>query len=96
MSNVGGSYDQITCLNKRLVNPNATNEIIDKLYTAGLMHGASGGKLLGSGAGGYILFYHPPTKRNQLAKALHIAGGEIMNFNFDFEGTQIWPVKHPL
>ena len=59
-----------------------------------MKNGATGGKLLGAGNGGYLLFFHEPKKRADLKNALESAGSEVMNFNFDFKGTQIWPVQN--
>ncbi|MEK6825524.1 MAG: sugar phosphate nucleotidyltransferase [Nanoarchaeota archaeon] len=79
---------------KKLLSPTASTEAVDRLYQIGLNNGADGGRLLGAGNGGYLLFFYPPQKRNQLTRALGQAGGEIMNFNFEFGGTQVWTVKH--
>ena len=79
--------------NKKKVSQAATNPFIDKLYEAGLANGSSGGKLLGSGGGGYLLFFYSPKKRNRLKTSLEKEGGEILDFNFESKGTQIWRVK---
>ena len=79
--------------NKRKLSSQISNSQIDYLYETGMKNGAYGGKLLGAGGGGYILFLHSPKKRNNLKKALEKAGGEILPFNFDFNGTKIWSVK---
>ena len=80
-------------INKRKLSQSTTNSSIDGLYEMGLKNGAVGGRLLGAGNGGYILFFISPKKRNQLTKELINKGIEIMNFNFDFKGTQVWPVN---
>lgn len=79
--------------NKRKLGSKVSNPKIDELYETGLKNGAYGGKLLGAGGGGYILFFHSPKKRNQLANALRNAGGGIMNFNFESEGVDVWISK---
>ncbi len=76
--------------NKKRVSKSITNPKIDRLYEIAIMNGAYGGKLLGSGGGGYLLIFHTPKKRNQIVKALQNEGGEIMNFNFEFNGAKIW------
>lgn len=88
-----GSLMHESWINKKKINPNVTNPRIDALYETGLKNGAYGGKLLGAGGGGYILFFHTPEKRNQLKKAIEKEGGEVVNFRFEFEGTTIHPVK---
>ncbi len=80
--------------NKKKVSKTISNPKIDRLYEVALQNGAYGGKLLGSGGGGYLLIFHSPKKRNQIVKALQNEGGEIMNFNFDFNGTKVWTVKN--
>ncbi len=79
---------------KKLINNHVTNNVIDELYETGLKNGAYGGRLLGAGAGGYILFFHNPHKRNALKKALEKIGGQVMEFTFDFNGTSVNPVRH--
>ena len=79
---------------KKKISPSISNESIDRLYETGLQNGAYGGKLLGAGEGGYILFFYQPKKRNELVRALRKEGSEILDFNFEFKGTQIWVSKH--
>ena len=76
--------------NKKLLSGGISDNFIDELYEKGLKNGAYGGKLLGAGGGGYLLFFHPPQKRNQLVRALKDAGGEIMDFDFESKGLDIW------
>ncbi|MDP3881858.1 MAG: sugar phosphate nucleotidyltransferase [Nanoarchaeota archaeon] len=79
--------------NKKKLNKIVTNSEIDNLYELGLRNGAYGGRLLGAGGGGYILFFHPPHKKSKLKKAITDAGREVVSFNFEFNGTHIYPVK---
>lgn len=79
--------------NKKLINQNVTNSSIDRIYEHGIKNGAYGGRLLGAGACGYILFFHAPHKRNALCKALKEINAEVMPFEFEFGGTIIHPVK---
>ncbi|HLC53561.1 MAG TPA: GHMP kinase, partial [Candidatus Nanoarchaeia archaeon] len=78
---------------KRNLAQAISNQRINELYELGLKHGALGGKLLGAGNGGYLLFFYPPQRRNELKKVLERNGGAVLDFNFDFNGTVIWPVK---
>ncbi|HLC78131.1 MAG TPA: sugar phosphate nucleotidyltransferase [Candidatus Nanoarchaeia archaeon] len=82
--------------NKRKLEKGISNPRIDQLYEVGRRNGAIGGRLLGAGGGGYILFFHSPKKRNQLQSSLKSEGGEIMDFNFEFAGTKIWTVNNSL
>lgn len=80
-------------INKKSIDKSISNNKIDELYDLGIANGAYGGKLLGAGGGGYLLFFSPVQKRQQLANALTNAGGEIMNFNFESNGVQTWVSK---
>ncbi|MEK6855124.1 MAG: sugar phosphate nucleotidyltransferase [Nanoarchaeota archaeon] len=80
--------------NKKRLSPIISNSNIDGIYEAGLKNGAYGGRLLGSGGGGYLLFFYSPIKRNQLTRALKNSGGEILNFNFESNGARVWDSKN--
>jgi D-glycero-alpha-D-manno-heptose-7-phosphate kinase len=55
---------------KRQLTQKITNASIDEIYEAGMSAGALGGKLLGAGGGGFMLFYVPPERRAQLRARL--------------------------
>jgi D-glycero-alpha-D-manno-heptose-7-phosphate kinase len=55
---------------KRTLTQKISNADIDEIYQAGLDAGALGGKLLGAGGGGFMLFYVLPEKRNALRERL--------------------------
>jgi D-glycero-alpha-D-manno-heptose-7-phosphate kinase len=80
-------------IRKRNLSPSVSNSYIDGVYDTGLKNGAEGGKLLGSGGAGYMLFFYSPKKRNDLVSSLKKLGGEILDFNFEFSGAQIWPAR---
>ena len=60
---------------------------IDEWYELGRKNGALGGKLVGAGAGGFLLFY--AEDRVRLREAMTRAGLEELRFKFDFEGTKV-------
>jgi len=64
-----------------------SNPQIDEWYELGLKNGANGGKLVGAGGGGFLLFY--AVDRNKLRHAMKIAGLQEVRFRFDFEGTKV-------
>lgn len=72
---------------KRKTGGKISNGSIDELYKRGLKAGALGGKLLGAGGGGFLLFYIEADKRNRLLKEFD----ELMHvpFKFEDEGTAI-------
>ena len=55
---------------KRSLTGAITNSSIDEIYDAGLAAGALGGKLLGAGGGGFMLFFVPPERRAELRARL--------------------------
>jgi len=59
-----------TWMEKRQLDTTVSAPQIDKLYDAGLAAGAIGGKLLGAGGGGFMLFFVPPDRKVQLRAAL--------------------------
>jgi D-glycero-alpha-D-manno-heptose-7-phosphate kinase len=64
-----------------------SNPQIDEWYSLAMKNGAVGGKLVGAGGGGFLMFY--ARDRNQLRHALSAAGLEEVRFRFDFEGTKV-------
>lgn len=72
---------------KRGLAGGISNPEIDGLYEAGKRAGALGGKLLGAGAGGFMLFFCPPAARQSLLGAL--AGRITLSPGIDYSGSQI-------
>jgi D-glycero-alpha-D-manno-heptose-7-phosphate kinase len=64
-----------------------SNPKIDEWYELGMKNGAVGGKLVGAGGGGFLMFM--AHNRNKLRHAMAHAGLEEVRFKFDFEGTKI-------
>jgi D-glycero-alpha-D-manno-heptose-7-phosphate kinase len=64
-----------------------SNGKIDEWYDLALQHGAVGGKLIGAGGGGFLMFYAEDKVR--LRHAMIGAGLSEVRFRFDFEGTKI-------
>jgi D-glycero-alpha-D-manno-heptose-7-phosphate kinase len=73
-------------LKKSLTSSISTTQI-DEIYQKGLDAGALGGKLLGAGGGGFILFYCPPEKIADFKKRM--AGYRELVFRFDNTGSKI-------
>lgn len=72
---------------KRGRTPGITNAHIDDLYKLGMTNGAIGGKLVGAGAGGFLLFYSEDKTR--LRAAMRAKGLHEIRIRFDFEGTSV-------
>lgn len=64
-----------------------SNPQIDQWYELALKNGAVGGKLVGAGGGGFLMFYAEDHKR--LRQAMTEAGLEEVRFRFDFQGTKV-------
>jgi D-glycero-alpha-D-manno-heptose-7-phosphate kinase len=64
-----------------------SNAEIDEIYSAGLKNGASGGKLLGAGGGGFMLFYCEKEKQEKLRSALRKYN--TFDFKFERDGSKI-------
>lgn len=71
---------------KELAN-GITNSFIDEAYETALSAGATGGKLLGAGGGGFLLFYAEEQTQNNVRNALKNL--KEMDFKFENQGTSI-------
>jgi D-glycero-alpha-D-manno-heptose-7-phosphate kinase len=72
---------------KKSLTDKISNPHLDEIYDAGLAAGAFGGKLLGAGGGGFMLFFVPPDRRNALIERLHKL--LYVPFSFPARGSHI-------
>jgi D-glycero-alpha-D-manno-heptose-7-phosphate kinase len=72
---------------KRSRSQGMTNDFINDAYELALKNGAIGGKLVGAGGGGFLMFYAKDKDKLRAAMARH--GLEEVRFQFDFEGTKV-------
>ena len=72
---------------KRTRSKGMSNDHIDELYKIGRNHGASGGKLVGAGGGGFLMFVAEDPKR--LRHAMLEQGLPEVRFRFDYEGSKV-------
>ncbi len=72
---------------KRARSQGMTNENIDRWYEAGMRNGALGGKLVGAGGGGYLLFYADDPMR--VRRAMATEGLSELRFRFDHDGSTV-------
>lgn len=72
---------------KKSLTSGISNGIIDEMYNRGIEAGALGGKLLGAGGAGFILFYCPKERQTEFRERM----GSIneMQFHFDHFGSKI-------
>lgn len=74
-------------LNKRKRSGGMSNPQIDECYEIGIRNGATGGKLIGAGGGGFLMFH--ASDKSKLRHAMLHAGLREVRFHFDFEGTKV-------
>tara|TARA_B100000780_G_scaffold279213_1_gene256573 strand:- start:533 stop:1522 length:990 start_codon:yes stop_codon:yes gene_type:complete len=72
---------------KKRLSPHISNSEIDNIFKKAEKLGALGGKLLGAGGGGFILFYVPLKKRNTFINSFKKE--QIVDFNFANKGSEI-------
>jgi D-glycero-alpha-D-manno-heptose-7-phosphate kinase len=77
---------------KRSISSRITTAVIDEMYDVGRKSGATGGKLLGAGGGGFLMLFAPPERqasvRQALSKLLHVP------CHFEHLGSQIIYFAH--
>ncbi|MDP6294061.1 MAG: hypothetical protein QGG83_04845, partial [Candidatus Woesearchaeota archaeon] len=73
--------------NKIKRSPNMTTESISKWYNTGMANGAVGGKLVGAGGGGFLMFLADDSEKLRLA--MKQEGLQEISFNFDSEGSRV-------
>ena len=72
---------------KRSRSNGITNDFIDNAYKEALRNGAIGGKLVGAGGGGFLMFYASDCEK--LRSKMSSLGMEEVRFKFDFQGTSV-------
>jgi D-glycero-alpha-D-manno-heptose-7-phosphate kinase len=90
---IAGKVDEFGSLlhehweHKRKRSSGMSNPQIDEWYDLARKNGALGGKLVGAGGGGFLMFY--TENRSKLRQAMVKAGLEEVRCSFDFEGTKV-------
>jgi D-glycero-alpha-D-manno-heptose-7-phosphate kinase len=72
---------------KKERSPGMTDPVIDECYDYAMKNGALGGKLIGAGGSGFLMFYSED--KVKLRDAMRERGLKELHFRFDFEGTKI-------
>lgn len=86
LENFGLLLDK-TWREKRQLDPGVTNDTINSMYQKALNSGAIGGKLLGAGGGGFMLFYVPKDRQEKFRLAM--TSYHEVNFNINTPGSEI-------
>lgn len=74
-------------INKRSRSKAISNDLVDEVYDGALKNGAVGGKLVGAGGGGFLLFY--VEDKDKLRNYMNSRNFLEVRFKFDFEGTKV-------
>ena len=72
---------------KKQRNPEMSNSRIDECYQLARKNGALGGKLIGAGGGGFLMFY--TEDKTRLRRVMTESGLRELRFRFDFTGTHV-------
>jgi len=72
---------------KKARSTGMSNAHINEWYDHAMAHGALGGKLIGAGGGGFLMFY--ASDKTKLRHAMREKGLQEVRFRFDFEGTKV-------
>jgi D-glycero-alpha-D-manno-heptose-7-phosphate kinase len=83
---VGGILDENWRL-KRQMSVSVSDSSIDEWYATAVANGAHGGKLLGAGSGGFMMFFAPPDLHVRISRTLPDL--KPIRFRFDRTGAQI-------
>ncbi|MBI4502345.1 MAG: GHMP kinase [Gemmatimonadetes bacterium] len=77
---------------KQRLSPKIGTTQLAELYGAARAAGASGGKAVGAGGGGFMLLYCPFDRKHQIAETLRKVGCTVSDLAFSAEGVQTWTV----
>lgn len=72
---------------KKARSAGMSNDRINEWYDHAMQHGALGGKLIGAGGGGFLMFY--ASDKIKLRHAMREKGLQEVRFRFDFEGAKV-------
>lgn len=73
---------------KKLLAPTATTPEIDAIYNLAIRNGATGGKIMGAGGGGFFMF-HCLSDRTKLTETLQKHGLRRLDYRFEYEGSKV-------
>ncbi|MFH1450787.1 MAG: galactokinase [archaeon] len=82
-----GELFDIHWQNKKKRSSSMSNQKIDEWYNLAMENGAVGGKLVGAGGGGFLMFY--ANDREKLRDVMQKQGLHEVRFRFDFDGSKV-------
>ncbi|MBI4424809.1 MAG: hypothetical protein HY554_13840 [Elusimicrobia bacterium] len=74
---------------KRGFQADMTSSDIDRVYQKALDNGALGGKLIGAGGGGFLMFYAPPAQEAEFRRKMSAEGLIELDWSFSFTGCEV-------
>jgi D-glycero-alpha-D-manno-heptose-7-phosphate kinase len=91
-------HDFAELLNQAYENKNhfcdkILSDRIAEVYKLARANGALGGRIMGAGGGGFMLFYVDHEKKRDLIKKLKDIGCEMLNFAFETNGMKTWRIQ---
>jgi D-glycero-alpha-D-manno-heptose-7-phosphate kinase len=84
-----GEFFHIHWETKKKRSQKMSDPFIDECYEIARKNGASGGKLIGAGGGGFLMFYCPNSHKPELIDSMQKTGLRWERFHFDFDGAKI-------
>lgn len=76
-------------MEKKKISSKMSLKKIDEYYDVAMKNGALGGKIMGAGGGGFMVFCTEPGQRKQMRSAMEAAGLRYMDFKFDWNGSTV-------
>ena len=74
-------------MHKKSLSTSVSNDVIEEMYACGLRHGAYGGKLLGAGGGGFLMFLAPPDRHAEIKNAFE--GHDFQDIELGVPGSRV-------
>jgi D-glycero-alpha-D-manno-heptose-7-phosphate kinase len=85
-----GDLLHLAWMDKKQITKEISNSRIDQIYTNAIDNGALGGKVLGAGGGGFLLFYCPKQDQEKVINALLTENDcRVYDFKFTYEGSKL-------
>ena len=79
--------------NKKMFCDKISTKRVEQVFKVAMENGALGGRILGAGGGGFMIYYVDYERKRELIKALKNIDADIVNFSFDKYGLQTWRIK---
>ncbi len=84
-----GEFLQVHWETKKKRSSKISYPFVDECYEVARKNGAIGGKLIGAGGGGFLMFYCNNSDKSKVIEAMHKMGLGWERFHFDFDGAKI-------